>query len=155
WRRVEPRIEIGSASAIGESPEPIVSAASYEGSGSAVSAYVTKGGSVTIVTERVEKNIVTDEETRTAETARWTPRGRGRAVRVLLTSGGAESIVACEGGDVVRLRPGAGGAVEELERFDAVPSPEARVSTFRWIVGQRSILVGDTRGDASTWLEVP
>lgn len=153
-RRVSPSASLSDAVRIGPEGVAVVSAARQVTEDAEVIAVALAGGGAKLRFVSSEKNLLTDETTTTAEDHDLGALVKGNAIAVLLSNIADEALVACDDGQVVRFDVEKGAPPREVERFDVVPSPGDKLTAFGWILGQQSVLVGDSSGACATWFRI-
>lgn len=157
-RRVTPRVELAPPVTIGTAGDAVV-LLDYRASDDAERLAVLKGSGELLVNEVTrQENMMTGDVT--SEIASMpvpypdSLRRRGRASRLLLTAKGDQLYLAWNDGTLARfdLRDPAAPALVELK--DLTPRTNATLRSLAFMIGEQSILAGDSAGEVRAWFRV-
>ncbi|MBF0634636.1 MAG: ABC transporter permease subunit, partial [Nitrospinae bacterium] len=149
-RKVEPEIDAGEPVVVDESGAPLNLTHSVEGERGLVIVAATGPDELTLLTVKKSKSLVDDGKTQTVATRLSIPI-EGVISELELDSRGEEALAGTSKGEVVRLNIGDDGSLQIAEMIKAVSSQNARITVLGNLLGDRTLIVGDSNGGVSSW----
>lgn len=149
-RKVEPEVEAGEPVALNESGAPLNLIHSVEGERGLVVVAATGPDELSLLTVKKSKSLVDDGKTQTVATRLSIPI-EGVISALELDSRGEEALVGTSKGEVVRLNIDDDGSLRIAEMVKAVSSQNAKITILGFLLGDRTLIVGDSTGGVSSW----
>jgi phosphate transport system permease protein len=153
WRRTSLMIEVS---------EPVRVAA--DGSGIAlidqahppsgpVLATMTTAGKLSLSSVRRRVNLLTEEETLSVSKCELPalPPSDGAPIALALFGGGDQALLVWRDGAAARYDARDPSAPVVAERLDLLPDPRATVTAVGFLLGRRTLIVGDSSGNVAGW----
>lgn len=149
-RKVEPEVDSGEPVAIGQSGAPLNLIHSVEGERGLVAVAVTGPDELSLLTVKKSKSLVADGKTQAVATRLSIPI-EGVISALELDSRGEEALVGTSKGEVVRMNIDDDGSLRIAEMVKAVSSQNAKITILGFLLGDRTLIVGDSTGGVSSW----
>jgi phosphate transport system permease protein len=121
--------------------------------GGSVLATLTAGGKLALSSVRKQVHMMTGEETLRLSSCElpYAPRSPEGPVALALFGGGDQAMLVWRDGAAVRYDARDFEAPSEAERLDLVPEPGATVTAIEFLLGRRTLIVGDSGGGIGGW----
>ena len=149
-RKVEPQIDVGEPVVIAESGAPLNLIHSVEGERGLVVVAAVGGKELSLLTVKKSKSLMDEGKTQTVTTRLSIPI-EGAISALEIDSRGEEALAGTSKGEVVRLNIDDDGSLRIAEMVKAVSSQNATITILGFLLGDRTLIVGDSTGGVSSW----
>jgi phosphate transport system permease protein len=152
-RKVEPEVEFGEPVAVNADGSSLTLIHSVEGERGLVIVAATGPDEISLLSVKKSKSLMGDGKTKTV-TSKLTIPIKGVISALELDSRGEEALAGTSKGEVVRLSLDDDGSMRMAEMVNAVSSANAKISILGLLLGDRTLIVGDSAGGVSSWQTV-
>lgn len=149
-RKVEPEVDTGEPVVIDESGAPLNLIHSVEGERGLVVVAAVGAKELSLLTAQKSKSLVDNGKTQTV-TSRLSIPIEGEISALALDSRGEEALAGTSKGEVVRLNIDDDGSLRIAEMVKAVSAENAKITVLGFLLGDRTLIVGDSTGGVSSW----
>lgn len=152
-RTVEPEVEFGEPVTVNADGSPLNLIHSVEGERGLVIMAATGPDEISLLSLKKGKSLVGDGKT-TIITSKLSIPIKGAISALELDSRGEEALAGTSKGEVVRLSMDDDGVLRMAEMVKAVSSENATITVLGLLLGDRTLIVGDSAGGVSSWQTV-
>jgi phosphate transport system permease protein len=152
-RKVEPEVEFGEPVAVNADGSPLNLIHSVEGERGLMIVAATGPDEISLLSVKKGKSLIGDGKTQTV-TSKLSIPIKGVISALELDSRGEEALAGTSKGEVVRLSLDDDGSMRMAEMVNAVSSQNAKITILGLLLGDRTLIVGDSAGGVSSWQTV-
>jgi phosphate transport system permease protein len=149
-RVVSPEVDTGEPEVIDGSGSPLDLIHSVEGERGLVVVAAVGSKELSLLTVKKSKSLVDDGKTHTV-TSRLSIPIEGEISALELDSRGEEALAGTSKGEVVRLNINDDGSLRIEEMVKVGSSQNAKITILGFLLGDRTLVVGDSTGGVSSW----